>query len=91
MHAASAARLARNFSKAWRFEVLRNRLCRISSFKLAINSTNIAYAFVFILYERIFLADPLELDALAQSVHGKEVLLPQPVYGVEDDVALQGP
>ena len=44
---------------------------------------------VFIFHERIFLAEGAEVNGVAESIHRIEVLLPEAVDGVEDDVALE--
>ena len=42
-----------------------------------------------VLGERVLLAVGAEVDGLAESVHGVEVLLPEPVDGVQDDILLE--
>ena len=44
---------------------------------------------VFVFHERIFLSEGTEVDSVAEAIHRVEVLLPEAVYGVEDDVALE--
>ena len=72
-----------------RFEVLRKRLFRTSFLMFAISSTNMSYASFLYSIERIFLPVSAQIHGLAQGVHGVEMLLPEAVDGVEDDVALQ--